>query len=165
MTKMDCANRLLIQTILIQSLLARLIFPVYAASRKNDCILLPVNLDGSSMNTSSPSGKNSAFGNKYVEWLYSKLYALYFSSNREYPSTTIMLPEYSADKNKESLKDASQFYFLHSIELSDLTTSERKDIIVNDEYLQSLVSREVMTDDYLPTINFAPNFLTHTMPV
>lgn len=28
MTKMDCANRLLIQTILIQSLLARLIFPV-----------------------------------------------------------------------------------------------------------------------------------------
>lgn len=37
-------------------------FSGYAASRKNDCILLPVNLDGSSMNTSSPNGKNSALG-------------------------------------------------------------------------------------------------------
>lgn len=136
-------------------------FSGYAASRKNDCILLPVNLDGSSMNISSPSGKNSAFGSKYVEWLYSKLYALYFSSNRGYPSTTIMLPEYSADKNKESLKDVSQFYFLYSIELSDLTTSERKDIIVNDEYLQSLVSREVMTDDYLTHDKLGAEF-SHT---
>ena len=136
-------------------------FTGYSSSRKNDCILLPVNLDGASMNAYSPSEKNSAFGNKYVEWPYSKLYALYFASDRRYPSTTIMLPEYSADKNKETLQDVSQFYFLHSIELSELTTSERKDIIVDDEYLQSLVAREVMTDDYLTHDKLCAEF-SHT---
>jgi len=45
--------------------------------------------------------------------------------------------------------------------LSDLTTSERKDIIVNDEYLQSLVSREVMTDDYLTHDKLCAEF-SHT---
>lgn len=124
-------------------------FKGYSSSRNNDHILLPINVDGKAMGTSSPVGKNSQLGNKYVEWTYSHLYALYFSSNRSYPSTTISLPEYSADKNKESLKDVSQFYFLHSIGIDELSTSERKDINVDDEYLQSLVTREVMTDDYL----------------
>lgn len=94
---------------------------------------------------------------EYLEWKYSELYATYFAKNRKYPNTSIRLPEFSEDKLKEQIKDSSTFYFLHSITIDDLKQYGNKpiienqnlDIIVPDDYLQSLVSREVMTDDYL----------------
>lgn len=124
-------------------------FEGYSTERKNDYILLPVNLEGQDMNTSSPSGKDSPFGKEYVEWRYSTLYELYFSTEHAHPVSSIMLPEFSNGKNRDTLKDVANFYFLQSIEISELSTSERQDIVIDDEYLQSLVTREVMTDDYL----------------
>lgn len=85
----------------------------------------------------------------YAEWMYSRIYSLYFSSNRRYPSVTIHMPELSNDNVQESIRNTSQFYKLCSIELDDALTYARKDIDVKDDYLQSLVSRETLPDDYL----------------
>lgn len=86
----------------------------------------------------------------YCEWEYSRIYAMYYSSDRTYPSTTFHLPEFTEGKVNETLQNTSTFYKLCSIETSDaLADNKRKDIVVENEYLQSLVTREVMTDDYL----------------
>lgn len=86
----------------------------------------------------------------YCEWEYSSIYAMYYSSDRSYPSTTFALPEFSEGKVRETLQNTGTFYKLCSIEVADaLVDNKRKDIVVDNEYLQSLVTREVMTDDYL----------------
>ena len=86
----------------------------------------------------------------YCEWEYSKIYAMYYSSDRSYPSTAFHMPEFTEGKVSESIKNTSTFYKLCSLEIADaIADNKRKDIIVDNEYLQSLVTREVMTDDYL----------------
>ena len=90
------------------------------------------------------------FLNYYCEWSYAQIYVMYYSSDRTYPATTFHLPEFTDGKVTETLKNTSTFYKLCSIEISDaLADNNRKDIVVDDEYLQSLVTREAMTDDYL----------------
>ncbi len=91
------------------------------------------------------------FLNYYCEWTYAEIYSMYYSANRTYPGTTFHLPEFTDGKVTETLKNTSTFYKLCSIEIADVIDDDgtRKDIIVDDEYLQSLVTREVMTDDYL----------------
>lgn len=90
------------------------------------------------------------FLNYYCEWEYYEIYAMYYSSDRSYPSTTFHMPEFTEGKVSESIKNTSTFYKLCSLEIEDaIADNKRKDIIVDDEYLQSLVTREVMTDDYL----------------
>lgn len=90
------------------------------------------------------------FLNYYCEWSYAQIYAMYYSSDRTYPATTFHLPEFTDGKVTETLKNTSTFYKLCSIEIADaLADNKRKDIVVDDEYLQSLVTREAMTDDYL----------------
>lgn len=87
----------------------------------------------------------------YAEWDFSRIYAMYFSANREYPNTTFHLPEFSDGKVRETLQNTASFYKLCSIPVEELTTNKdnRTEIVVDDEYLQSLTNREVMTDDYL----------------
>lgn len=95
---------------------------------------------------------NKDFLDHYCEWLYSHIYAMYYSSDRSYPATTFHLPEFSDNKVSESIHNTSTFYKLKTIEFADLidtSSTGRKDIFVEEEYLQSLVTREVMTDDYL----------------
>lgn len=89
------------------------------------------------------------FLNHYMEWEYSKIYALYFSTERTYPSVTLNLPEFTDGKITESIQNCSTFYKLYSITLSDAEATTRTAIPIEDDYLQSLVTREVMTDDYL----------------
>ena len=55
---------------------------------------------------------------------------------------------YKTDKQIEAdIRATSQFYFLKSIKLEDLSTT-RTIVPIETDYLQSLVNREVMTDDY-----------------
>lgn len=53
------------------------------------------------------------------------------------------------DDNKifEDIKNESQFYLLKSINIEDLSTT-RTVVDISSDYLKSLMSREVMTDDY-----------------
>lgn len=94
-------------------------------------------------------GQTSGFLDCYAEWNYRYIYALYFSADRSYPSTTFHLPEFSEEKIGESLRTCSIFYKLRTLAVSDLKPEERVVLPVEGDYLQSLVTREVMTDDYL----------------
>lgn len=87
----------------------------------------------------------------YAEWKYDQIYGLYFSEDRTHPKKTFHLPEFSDGKVRETLQNTASFYKLCSIPVEELTTNKdyRTEIVVDDEYLQALTSREVMTDDYL----------------
>lgn len=94
---------------------------------------------------------------------FSKLYAFTYSPlTFAYPSGTLMLPKKDVDAVKNDIKDCSQFYLLESINVEQLTTT-RTELTVEEGYLQSLLAREVMTDDYdshdkiIPKYSFAYN--------
>lgn len=57
------------------------------------------------------------------------------------------LPYKTQTQVEADLRATSQFYFLKSIKLEDLTTT-RTIVPIESDYLQSLVNREVMTDDF-----------------
>lgn len=105
-----------------------------------DCMAGPLDLSG-----------NGTFLSHYMEWSYPRIYQLYFANNsaRPYPGETFHLPEFTDGKNLESLTGCSSFYLLHSLSLDDLKVPGRTTVPVEDDYLQSLVTREAMTDDYL----------------
>lgn len=85
----------------------------------------------------------------YQKNSYNKMYGFTFNphSPATYPAGRLMLPRRSVGKVKEDIRSCSQFYLLRSIKVEDLK-SERTAIEVAEDYLQSLVTREVMTDDY-----------------
>lgn len=94
---------------------------------------------------------NTDFLDIYAEWEYSRIYAIYFSADRTYPGDTLHLPEFTDKKVTETIRNTSTFYKLRSIDSAEIVANrgKRVELIVEDEYLQSLVTREVMTDDYL----------------
>lgn len=94
------------------------------------------------------AASTSTYPLRYQYNKFSKLYAFtYNPSTLSYPSGRLMLPRRSVDDVKSDIKNCSQFYFLESIKIEQLSM-ERKLITVEEDYLQSLVTREVMTDDY-----------------
>lgn len=88
---------------------------------------------------------------KYQLNTLSKLYACTFNADKlptqSYPISRLMIPRRSVEDVKAEIGSCAQFYFLESIKLDQLSTS-RTIINVEEDYLQSLVTREVMTDDY-----------------
>lgn len=67
------------------------------------------------------------------------------------------LPYKSDEQIEADLRSTSQFYYLQSIKLEDLKT-ERTKVPIETDYLQSLVVREVMTDDYDSHDRLAPTY-------
>lgn len=74
-----------------------------------------------------------------------------------YPAGRLMIPRRSIDDVKEDIRSTSQFYLLESIPVEQLTTARTK-LVVEEDYLQSLVTREVMTDDYDSHDKLLPNY-------
>lgn len=90
----------------------------------------------------------------HSEWPFHRIFEMYFrSGGGQIPAETFNMPEYGEDKIGESLRSCGTFYKLCSLSIEEVTSSyyrgTRKDIVVPDDYLQSLVTRESMTDDYL----------------
>lgn len=63
------------------------------------------------------------------------------------PGGILGLPRKDSSTIKENIRNCSNFYFLESIKIEQLTTT-RTLLNIEEDYLQSLVNREVMTDDY-----------------
>lgn len=100
---------------------------------------------------------------RYQYNTFNKLYAFtYNPTTFTYPSGRLMIPQRSTDQVKADIRSCSQFYLLKSIKLDELTTT-RTAVSVEEDYLQSLVNREVMTDDFdshdvlIPQYSFAYN--------
>lgn len=92
---------------------------------------------------------STSFMDKYMEYSYSHIYSMYFATNRKVPNATLHMPEFSEDKRNENIESNATFYKLATIGINELEVATRKIVDINDDYLQSLVNREVMTDDYL----------------
>ena len=63
----------------------------------------------------------------------------------------LILPHFSDDAVKTAISDCGNFYFLKAINIDDIAqdnTSQRTIIDIPEDYLSSLTSREVMSDDY-----------------
>lgn len=92
-------------------------------------------------------------------WLYAKTFD---PESLKCPEMFIELPGRDDEAIKADLTDNAQFYLLKSIPIEDLKTT-RTVIPIGKEYLQSLVNREVMTDDYdshdtlIPKLSFSYN--------
>lgn len=90
----------------------------------------------------------STYPLRYQRHTFNKLYAFTFDpTNLIYPMGRLMIPRRSVDAVKEDIRSTAQFYLLESIKVEQLTTT-RTALNVEEDYLQSLVTREVMTDDY-----------------
>ena len=103
----------------------------------------------------------SATGNymttHYAEWYMIDLMKVYF--DKKFANTSYLqghnfdvqfvaeLPAFEADTQTEQISNCQNFYKLHTIELDELT-DERTLIEVPKDYLQSLVNREHISDDY-----------------
>lgn len=68
----------------------------------------------------------------------------------------IKLPQHSADKQVDNIRNCGNFYLLKSFKISELKTT-REIIEIPKDYLQSLTSRELMTDDYDSRDTLIPN--------
>lgn len=96
----------------------------------------------------SQAASQSVYPLRYQKSRFAELYAMTFDpTNFTAPSWRLMLPQRDGDAIKGDITDNALFYFLKSINVTDLKTT-RTIIPVDKEYLQSLVTREVMTDDY-----------------
>lgn len=100
-----------------------------------DCLLLPFT--------------STAFISEYMEYSYGHIYSMYFATDRLVPNSTLHMPEFSDDKRDESIRSNAIFYKLADIDIKDVKTDKRQTIPIEDDYLQSLTTRETLTDDYL----------------
>ncbi len=65
------------------------------------------------------------------------------------------VPQHDRETFAKSIEECANFYLLHSYTINELSSlsftnylTARTDIVVPDDYLQSLLTREVMSDDY-----------------
>lgn len=100
---------------------------------------------------------------RYQKRSFSSMYAFTFDpTNFTYSDARLIIPKRSAEDVKADIRSCSQFFLLESIKIDELK-SERTLIPVEKDYLQSLVNREQMTDDYdshdtiIPKYAFAYN--------
>lgn len=93
----------------------------------------------------------------YEPYLFLDLYRNTFPNDAVVPDKRVLLPSKTKEQIETDIKDCSQFYFLKSIKLDEIKT-ERTVIDIKDDYLQSLVVREVMTDDYDSHDRLFPKF-------
>lgn len=104
------------------------------------------------------AASTSKYPLRYQRHTFNKLYAFTFDPNGlTYPAGRLMIPRRSIDDVKEDIRSTSQFYLLESIPVEQLTTTRTK-LVVEEDYLQSLVTREVMTDDYDSHDKLLPNY-------
>lgn len=86
---------------------------------------------------------------RYQCHTFNKLYSFTYRADAPgwYADGCVELPARSTDQVKADIRSTSNFYLLKSLKIDELTT-ERTIIGIEEDYLQSLVNREVMTDDY-----------------
>jgi len=87
----------------------------------------------------------------YMEITYSDIYQICYSKTHGTPSLFLDLPKFSPERRAEEIKSASIFYKIGSIDTNTAYANRGTRVKLNiaDDYLASLTTREVMTDDYL----------------
>lgn len=94
-------------------------------------------------------------GDYAAHYQYHSMKAFFWYGKSAFPGYSLRLPQKGHDSQLDNVTSASLFYLLKSYPLAELSTS-RKVVSVDDGYFQSLLAREVMTDDYDSHANLAP---------
>lgn len=106
--------------------------------------------------------KDGATLSPYYEWNYINLLEFKSPYYKEHTSEywCLDLPMRDADDIADDIKNTNTFYFLKALSLEDmdLSAQTRTEIEIPNTYLQSLTSREVMTDDYLSHDKKIPSY-------
>lgn len=89
----------------------------------------------------------SSYANRYQLYTYKKLYSSSSFSGESMGDTWIEPPGKEEATIDDDIRSCSSFYFLKSIKLDELATS-RTIINVPADYIDTLATREAMTDDY-----------------
>ena len=95
--------------------------------------------------------KGTLYKKNKLEDFYNRDFSSYLNSGSSSGDNGIckfVLPKKDNETIKNDIEGVSNFYLLHSFTLNELSTS-RTLIPISNDYMQSLTSREVMTDDYL----------------
>lgn len=125
--------------------------PIYTYDQNGQCTKFTLSENINSFcvcKHTNQKASTSTYPLRYQQHTFNKLYAFTFNpQDLSYPAGRLMIPQVSVDTVKEDIRSCSQFYLLESIKLEQLTTNRTK-LNVEEDYLQSLVTREVMIDDY-----------------
>lgn len=149
--------------------------PIYTVNQGGK-VTLPVNLsqsDYSRENTNDIFSITSLFDTQQhspvnKKWMFLDIRDDYYNSpfvNNSYwycnshDFADEILPGFGDDILMQKIKDTSLFYFLKSYKFSELPLSSSQNIEVSGDYLASLTSREVMSDDYQSHDNIVPGLL------
>lgn len=93
--------------------------------------------------------ESMGFSVSRMNGIYGKQYNFaQFYTTTVTPQAIFLLPRHSQEKVAETVESSSSFYLLSSIEVKNLADSQRTTVNVPQDYMQSLLSRERMTDDY-----------------
>lgn len=124
--------------------------PIYTYDQNGQCIRFEVSQDSDTYTVCKLTNQGAsvdAYPPRYQKHKMHEIYALHFNNFATIYRYRVALPKKSQDVIKEEIKNVSNFYLLDSIKIDNLKT-ERTVINVKEDYLQSLLTREVMTDDY-----------------
>jgi hypothetical protein len=116
--------------------------PIYTYDQAGQCQGFLIHSDSSEDAWSVCKAKGSDY---YQKRFYTDLHVS--EAGFAPPSVCLQLPYHTPQEVKEDIRNISQFYLLRSYKI-DALSSSRQIVEIEDDYLQSLVAREVMTDDY-----------------
>ena len=135
--------------------------PIYTYDQNGKIKDLAAHGVGSSTICKHVNQHNSIDKNRYpAKYAVRDMVGMFYNTYPDEDRTLYLglgLPYKSDEQIEADLRSTSQFYYLQSIKLEDLKT-ERTKVPIETDYLQSLVAREVMTDDYDSHDRLAPTY-------
>lgn len=132
--------------------------PLYTYDQSGKCTGVDVISNGKIGGRTEFCVCKATHGGDYSKYYqYHSALAMLLYGRSELPGWSVRLPLKNSLSQTENIKNASQFYFLKSYKLDSLTT-ERKIVDIEDGHLQSLVTREVMSDDYDSHATLIPQY-------
>ena len=135
--------------------------PIYTYDQNGKIKDLAAHGVGSSTICKHVNQHNSIDKNRYpAKYAVRNMVGMFYNTYPDEDRTLYLglgLPYKSDEQIEADLRSTSQFYYLQSIKLEDLKT-ERTKVPIETDYLQSLVAREVMTDDYDSHDRLAPTY-------
>ena len=124
--------------------------PIYTYNQSGYIEKMYVDYDNAYQDSFTIAESNDGdFNKRYAGTMYRALYGTL--------DDVVPIPSFSAEAVKGKIRDCHDFYLLTSVKVDNLTTSWTT-VSLEEDYLDSLQAREVMTDDYDSHDNLIPSY-------
>lgn len=127
--------------------------PIYTYDQNGECRRIILNYGGNDIYSvcllDNQTASTSTYPRRYQKHTLREMFSLWKNDFTDNPWVEFELPGKGGSDVKESIRNCSSFYILRSYELDNIPSlNSRYTIQIEENYLSSLVNREVMTDDY-----------------